>query len=153
MQPFHLMAALLAAAAALPAFAQEAAPNTVVGKVETLYVRQSANFFIEKSLVRNSGNKEQWTEVRFAAALADGRKTAIIRLPDTATVERGDIVSAQLADKRDFVPGLIPEVNRMVALVAKQDTLAAMMFDIPKTDNTAAAQFVLPFTQLLQSSR
>lgn len=146
----YLAAAFFSTIASIPALA---ADNTVsgalIGKVENVYVRQSNNFYIEKTLVRRPANNEQWTEVRFAAPLADGRKSEIVRLPDATTVERGDLVSAQLAEKRDFVRGLIPEVSRMVSLVAKHDTLAAMMFDLPKP----AAGAVMPYVQALQSAR
>ncbi len=145
----RLLGAMLFATAAVPCFAQQNADGGIVGKVETFYVRESANFFIEKSLVRRPRNNEQWTEVRFARPLTDGRKSEIVRLPDDAKVERGDLVSTQLADKRDFVPGLIPEVNRMVSLVAKSDTLAAMVFDLPQPAPSAA----MPYVQVLQSKR
>jgi hypothetical protein len=141
----HLAFALSAITA--PCFAQNAADGSLVGRVETFYVRQSANFFIEKRLVRRAPNNEQWTEVRFAGPLTDGRTSEIVRVPDTAVVEQGDLVSTQLADKRDFVPGLVPEVNRMVSVVAKHDTLAAMIFGLPKPAISAAT----PYVQTLQS--
>lgn len=143
------IALMLLAWTVLPACAEEAGSGGVVGKVEKIYIRQSNNFFIEKSLVRKPSNNEQWTEVRFATALADGRRSEIVRLPESATVEPGDLVSARLAAKRDLVRGLIPEVSRMVAVVAKHDTLAAMAFDLPPATPAAA----MPFVQALQSPR
>ena len=148
MKFFRIVAALFLAAA-LPAFADSTGAGEIVGKVVKFYIRESNNFFIETSLLRNSGSREQWTEVRFASPLADGRMTELVRMPDNAKVERGDLVSAQLHSNRDLVPGLIPEVNRMVALVAKHDTLQAMMFDLPKPVPGAT----LPYVQALQSSR
>jgi hypothetical protein len=148
MKTINLIAALLMAAA-MPAFAENPDGAALVGKVVKIYIREANNFFIETSLVRKSAGKQYWTEVRFASPLADGRISEIVRLPDAASVERGDLVSTQLAEKRDFVRGLIPEVSRMVALVAKHDTLAAMMFDLPKP----AAGAVMPYVQALQSAR
>jgi hypothetical protein len=145
----RLIATLFAALAVTPLFAQDTDANAVIGKVERHYVRESPNFFIEKRLVRKPRNDEQWTEVRFAAPLADGRKSEIVRLPQTASVERGDLISTQIVDKRDAMPGLIPEENRMISLVAKHDTLAAIMFDLPKPSPTA----VMPFVQALQVSK
>jgi hypothetical protein len=147
MKLIRLAVWLFAVLAAWPAAAENT--DAIVGKVVKIYIREANNFFIETSLVRSSGNREHWTEVRFAAPLADGRKTELVRLPESTKVERGDLVSAQLAEKRDFIPGLIPEVNRMVALVAKHDTLAAMLFDMQQPGDKS----VLPYAQALQSGR
>jgi len=144
MKLYRLAAAFVLAVSALPVMAEDT--GAVIGKVDKIYVRESANFFIEKSLLRRPRNQEQWSEVRFAEPLADGRKSELVRLPDSVNVERGDLVSAQLADKRDTLPGLIPEVNRMVSVVAKHDTLAAIMYDLPKPMPGA----VLPFVQALK---
>ncbi len=149
MKFIHWFVVSVIAMTALPVLAEETAPGAIVGKVEKFYVRESNNFYIEKSLVRKPRDAEEWTEVRFAAPLADGRRSEIVRLPESAKVERGDLVSTQLADKRDFVRGLIPDVSRVVSLVAKHDTLAAMMFDLPKPAPLA----VIPFVQTLQSMR
>lgn len=151
MKFIRLIIGLLVAVAALPAFAQatETAAAAVVGKVVKIYVRESSNFFIETSLVRNARGKQYWSEVRFAEPLADGRTSEMVRLAESATVERGDLVSAQLAAKRELVPGLLPEVNRMVALVAKHDTVAAMTFDAAKP----AATTNLPYVPALQALR
>lgn len=149
MKIIRCIIALLAIAAGMPAHAEEAPGAALVGKVVRIYVKESANFFMETSLVRNHKGREHWTEVRFAAPLADGRKSEIVRLPESMKVEIGDLVSAQLANKRDLVPGLVPEVSRMLALVAKHDTLAAMQFDAPK----APAEATLPYVQALQALR
>jgi hypothetical protein len=148
MKTLNIALLLVLVWAGLPARADESATG-VIGKVEKLYVRQSNNFFIEKSLVRKPSSSEQWTEVRFAAPLADGRKSEIVRLPESAVVEPGDLVSTQLVAQRERVRGLIPDVNRMVAVVAKHDTLAAMAFDLPAPSPAA----VMPFVQALQSTR
>ena len=69
MKFIRLIIGLLAAVAALPAFAQVTETATaVVGKVVKIYVRESSNFFIETSLVRNAHGKQYWSEVRFASA-------------------------------------------------------------------------------------
>ena len=74
MKLIRLIIGLLAAVAALPAFAQATETATaVVGKVIKIYVRESSNFFIETSLVRNARGKQYWSEVRFAEPLAAGR--------------------------------------------------------------------------------
>ena len=150
MKFIRLIIGLVAAVAALPAFAQTTETATaVVGKVVKIYVRESSNFFIETSLVRNARGKQYWSEVRFAEPLADGRTSEMVRLAEAATVERGDLVSTQLAAKRELVPGLLPEVNRMVALVAKHDTVAAMTFDAAKPATAAG----LPYVPALQALR
>ena len=72
MKFIRLIIGLVAAVAALPAFAQTTETATaVVGKVVKIYVRESSNFFIETSLVRNAHGKQYWSEVRFAEPLAD----------------------------------------------------------------------------------
>ena len=147
MKIIRLAVWLFAVLAAWPAAAENT--DAIVGKVVKIYIREANNFYIETSLVRSSDNREHWTEVRFAAPLADGRKTELVRLPEATKVERGDLVSAQLAEKRDFVRGLIPEVNRMVAMVAKHDTLAAMLFDMQQPGEKS----VLPYAQALQTGR
>jgi hypothetical protein len=149
MNIIRLLAALVVTVAAMPSFAEDADSGAIVGKVVKIYVRESNNFYIETNLVRSIAGKQHWTEVRFAAPLADGRTSEIVRLPEATKVEQGDLVSTQLADKRDFIPGLIPEVNRMVGLVAKHDSLAAMTFGMPKPLPNAA----LPFLQAQQASR
>lgn len=149
MKFIRLIIGLLAAVAALPAFAQTTETAAIVGKVVKIYVRESANFFIETNLVRNARGKQYWSEVRFAEPLADGRTSEMVRLAEAATVERGDLVSAQLAAKRELVPGLLPEVNRMVALVAKHDTVAAMTFDAAKPAKTTG----MPYVPALQALR
>ena len=149
MKIYRMAAMLLSVLTAMPVFADESANGAIVGKVVKIYIREANNFFIETNLVRNAGNKQHWTEVRFAAPLADGRTSEVVRLPEAARVERGDLISTQLAEKREFVPGLIPDVNRMVALVAKHDTLAALMFDAPKSATNAT----MPYVQAQQSMR
>lgn len=149
MKTFKWIIALLAALAAAPGLAEDADAGAITGKVVNIYVRDANNLFIEAGLVRNKAGKQQWTEVRFAAPLADGRTSEMVRMPDTAIVERGDLVSARLVEKHDSLPGLIPAVNRMVALVAKHDTLAAQTFDAPKP----AAGSVPPYVRSLQALR
>lgn len=128
MKTFRLLCLLLAAAATAPVVADD----LIVGKVANIYIRESTNFFIEARLVRESRGREVWTEVRFAEPLADGRSYEIVKLSDTAKIERGDLVSARLVARRDTLPGLIPEINRMVALVAKHDSIAALTFGAPR---------------------
>jgi len=149
MKIFRLIIALLAAMAAMPVFAQTTETGAIVGEVVKIYVRESANFYIETNLVRNARGKQHWGEVRFAEPLADGRTSEMVRIAEAATVERGDLVSAQLAAKRELVPGLLPEVNRMVALVAKHDSVAAMTFDAGKPASTTS----LPYVPALQALR
>ncbi len=149
MKTSKLIIALLAALAAAPGLAENTGAGEITGKVVNVYVRDANNFFIETGLVRDKAGKQQWTEVRFAAPLADGRTSEMVRMPDAAIVERGDLVSTRLVEKRDSLPGLLPAVNRMVALVAKHDTLAAQTFDAPKP----AAGNVPPSVQSLQALR
>lgn len=133
MKLVRLLCLLCAAGAAAPVAAED-----VVGQVVDIYVRESVNFFIEARLVRESRGREYWTEVRFAEALADGRTREFVRLPEAVKVERGDLVRAQLAGRPDGFPGLIPEVNRMVALVARRDSLAAITFGARKPQAPSA---------------
>ena len=149
MKTFKCIIALLAALAAAPGLAENTDAGAVTGKVVNIYVRDANNFYIEAGLVHDKAGKQQWTEVRFAAPLADGRTSEMVRMPDATIVERGDLVSTRLVEKRDSLPGLIPAVNRMVALVAKHDTLAAMLFDMQQPGEKS----VLPYAQALQSGR
>jgi hypothetical protein len=136
--------------AVFPAAAQQTGGDTMVGKVVRTYVQESPHLFIDTSLLRRQQNKPVWSEVRFAKPLENGHTAELVRVPENATVERGDLVSTRMASGPEFVPGLLPEVNKMVALVAKRDTLAAQLFDMPPTsvpakpEKSALMQALLP---------
>jgi hypothetical protein len=146
-----LTLAIAAGIAAPPAAAQQSSSGgEVVGKVVRTYVQESPHLFIDTSLLRRQQqNKQVWSEVRFAKPLENGRGSELVRLPENANVERGDLVSARMASGTEFVPGLLPEVSRMVAVVAKHDTLAAQLFDmppasVPPTSKSPLMQALLP---------
>ena len=76
MKIIRLAVWLVAVLAAWPAAAENT--DAIVGKVVRIYVREANNFFIETNLVRNAGGREHWTEVRFAAPLADDIITHVV---------------------------------------------------------------------------
>jgi hypothetical protein len=119
--------------------------NSVTGRVETVFVRESRNLFIEKKLLRPAAQKELWAEVRIASPARHEYVNELARLPENLLVERGDLVETLIADSTlsgasQFAsPGLyafsggvapLPEVNRVTMLVAKRDTLRAMLFGL-----------------------
>lgn len=138
---------LLLTAFIASALAQENSVNSnaVTGRVETVFVRESRNFFIEKKLIRQSAQKELWAEVRVESPASNEYVTELARLPENLLVERGDLVETLMADSTlsglsQFTsPGLyaisgglapLPEVNRVTMLVARRDTLRAMLFGL-----------------------
>lgn len=119
--------------------------NSVTGRVETVFVRESRNLFIEKKLIRQSAQKELWAEVRVESPASNEYVTELARLPENLLVERGDLVETLMADStlsglsQFSSPGLyaisgglapLPDVNRVTMLVARRDTLRAMLFGI-----------------------
>jgi hypothetical protein len=138
----HFVCGIVLAAATSAALAQQA---VATGRVETVYVRESRNLFIEKKLLKRSENKELWAEVRIENPLSKEYVTELAKLPDAMAVDRGDLVETAISESTllgvaQFAPvkpfavsaGLMPfpEVNRVTALVAKHDTLRAMLFGL-----------------------
>jgi hypothetical protein len=143
----QIVPALLFAAIASSALAQQSVANSgpLTGRIETVFVRESRNLFIEKKLLKRSKDKELWAEVRVENSLRNEYVTELAQLPENMIVERGDLVEAVIADSAlsGFAPlsqfspyaiagGLapLPEINRITALVARRDTLRAMLFGL-----------------------
>lgn len=153
----HFACGLLFALAVWPAFAQTTSELT--GRIETVYVRASRNFFIEKKLLKKAPALEWWAEIKIENPLANEYTTELVQLPREFIVERGDLVEASIpqaalsglaplfqpvlyAVPRGVAP--MPELGRVTALVARHDTLRAMLFGMktrqPRSTVAASAQ-------------
>ena len=128
-----IIAGLVFAAVTLPALAQQTAANgdTLVGKIETIFVREARALYYEKKLLRKTDGKELWAEIRFAHQLQDGSRGELAQLPANSALERGDLVEIRVADMMPPGLPLLPDVTRVTSLVAKSDTLQAMLFGLP----------------------
>ena len=133
MRIVKIIVGLVLAAVTLPAPAQEnaAGSHTLVGKVETIYVREARDLFYEKKLLRKTDGKQLWAEIRFADQLPDGSRGELAQLPANAAIERGDLVEIRVAGMMPRGLPLLPEVTHVTSLVAKNDTLQAMVFGLP----------------------
>jgi hypothetical protein len=113
---------LLTAAGFAPGLAQAGGDGDVIGRVETVYVRESRDFFIEKKLLRKTAGKELWVAVN----VAQESKSELYRMPADVKIERGDMVATQAGDSKFHSMNLVPQGNRVTELVAPRDTLMAM---------------------------
>jgi hypothetical protein len=142
----YIVCGFLFAAVASPVVAQQSATansGAMTGRIETVYVRESRNFFIEKKLLKRPSEKDLWAEVRVENPGHTEYVTELAKLPENVSIERGDLVEAVITEPapqssaqfaRNNAGGLapFPEVNRVTALLAKRDTLRAMLFGLNK---------------------
>jgi len=126
---FTAIAAVTAIASA-HAGQNDASGQAAAGRVETVMVKQARGFFIEKKLLRKTDDKEVWVEVRFPATYLNGPDTNVFQVPENTTLERGDIVMAEVADQSPRVFKLLAGENQVTSLVARHDTLQALLFDV-----------------------
>src|SRR5450631_46457 len=85
---------VIATGASAYAQPRETIDAAIIGKVETIYVRESRNLFIEKKLLRKTQSRDQWIEVRFD----DGAPRELFRMPADLSIARGDRVAPQAGD-------------------------------------------------------
>jgi hypothetical protein len=141
----QIASGLLLAALAASAPAQSVDGSHLTGQVERIYVRESRNLFIEKKLVRKPEQRELWAEVRIENPLRGEYVTELAQLPENVNIEHGDLVDTRITDATllgvaqfspptfyavPSGPAPLPEVNRVTALLAKHDTLRAMLFGL-----------------------
>jgi len=141
----QLAPGLLLAALATSAPAHGADGSHLTGQVERVYVRESRGLFIEKKLVHHPEQRELWAEVRIENPLRGEYVTELAQLPENVNIEHGDLVDTRMTDATllgvaqfsppSFYavpsgPAPVPEVNRVTALLAKHDTLRAMLFGL-----------------------
>lgn len=128
-----MIAALLLAGAVTPMTAQcrGTTDDTVICKVDTNYVRESARLFYEKKIVRDNASKYLWVKVRFANSADHGSE--MFKLPENAAFKRGSLVATRDADPIPSAFKLLPEVKPVTELVARHDTLVATSFGLSNT--------------------
>jgi hypothetical protein len=119
---------LLTAAGFAPGLAQAGggAVGDAVGRVETVYVRESRDLFIEKKLVQKTAGRELWVEVNFAQE----SNPELYRMPVDVKIERGDVVATHAGDSKLHANNLVPQVNRVTEVVAPHDRVMAMSFGL-----------------------
>ena len=142
----YIVWGLLLATGASPVLAQQPATansGALTARVETVYVRESRGLFIEKKLLKRTGEKELWAEVRIENPVRREYVTELAKLPANVAIERGDLVAAvitestrpgstQFAQSNRAGIAPFPEINRVTALLAKHDSLRAMLFGLNK---------------------
>ena len=128
MRIVKIIVGLVLAAVTMPAPAQQ---NAAIGKVETIYVRESKDLYYEKKIVRRPEGKQLWAEIRLPGQIQDGTRGELAQLPANAVIERGDLVEIRVAESMPQGLPLLADVTRVTTLVAKNDTLQAMVFGLP----------------------
>ena len=131
MKLVHFVAVLPLALLAAPGLAQQdnAGNKNQIGKVGTVYVREARGLYIEKNLMRRTEGKELWAEVRLPQSSGSSSSSELAKLPQDVAVETGDVVETRLVEP---VYGDVAqlEVNRVIRVVAKHDTLPAMLLGL-----------------------
>mgnify|MGYP001474701547 CR=1 FL=1 len=131
MKRLQFFGALPLAVLSVAALAQQdnAGSKNQIGKVQSVYVREARGLYIEKSLIRRPEGRELWAEVRVAQPASGGVASELAKLPAHVTVDTGDVVETRLVEP---VHGDVAqlEVNRVIRVVAKFDTLPAMLLGL-----------------------
>jgi hypothetical protein len=130
-----IFAGLLMAGATVSALAQSdgVTGNSMISKVDTVFVREARGLYIEKKLLHRTASKDLWVEVRSASSLPGDPKSELFRVPADIAIERGDLVTMRTGDSTASNMNLLPESNKVTQVVAKYDTLMAMTFGLPKS--------------------
>jgi hypothetical protein len=115
------------------AHAEDRPGNVTIGKVDRVYVREFRGLYIEKKLLRHNEGKELWVDVRDPATAASQTIGEMFKVPADLAIERGDLVATRYGDESGAYLNLIPTPNKVTQLVARHDTLMAMMFGLPKS--------------------
>ena len=115
---FTAVLAFLAALLAGCASQDYAVGSVQVGKVTGVYVEEYTGVYIQRQMASNSKDKPVWAHVIFAKPLKDGRRAVTAMVPAAINVEPGDMVQLRLVDDSFQVDQLVPEHNRVTALVA-----------------------------------
>jgi hypothetical protein len=146
-----IIAGILVAVASAPTLAQSdsAADNSMISKVDTVYVREANGLYIEKKLLRKTEHRELWVDVRFATTPVGEPNSELFKVPADIAIERGDLVAARFGDPTPRNMKLLPETNRVTGLVAKHDTLMAMTFGL---SNSKRVQGLFSEAQACRSS-
>jgi hypothetical protein len=90
-----------------------------VGKVVGVYVEEYTGVYIPRQPDASSTDKPLWVQVVFADPLSDGRRAVTAMVPPGIDVEPGDMVQLRLAGDSMQVDHLVPEHNRVIALIGK----------------------------------
>jgi hypothetical protein len=104
--------------------------TTQVGKVEGVFVEQYPGVFVDRRVAdaRVSG-KPTWVHLKFVQPLSDGRRFATAAVGSDPGVEPGDLVQMRFGLTAGGTMEPIREHNRVIALIAKHGTEAALRFD------------------------
>ena len=101
-----------------------------VGKVRHIYVRADAGMFVEVRSMKKVHDEELWADVEFAETLSNGNDMEFMRLPESKTVQNGDIVEAEVIAYNELDPSPIAPESHVTKVVAKHDSFASMAFDL-----------------------
>jgi hypothetical protein len=129
-----VLAASISACADLP----QVESNSVIGKVDGVFIREHRGLYVETSLIpRDQRGKELWALVRFAAPVEGGRTSELTMIPPGVALRTGDAVEISLGDNGGITSGPLPTVSRVVRRVDGVQTLAAEPSSLVISDTTA----------------
>jgi hypothetical protein len=115
-------------AASIPACANppQAESNSVIGKVEGVFIREHHGLYIETSLVPGAlRGKELWALVRFPDPV-DGRPNGeLAKIPAGVALRTGDVIEVSLRDNGGITSGPLPTVSRVVQRLPSEQRRAA----------------------------
>lgn len=149
MKLVHMVPGFALALLAAPVAAQQhgATNGNLIGKVETVYVREGRGVYFEKKLMRRTEGRELWADVRLPRPASGAASSELARLPANAAIETGDLVETKIVDPMPQNRELFA-VNQVLKVVAKHDTLPAMLFGLsepsPARDFPAEALACIP---------
>lgn len=103
------------------------ADKPLVGKVARIYYKEAHGVFIESRLLRHPGNRERWTEVELRSPEAARPVTELVRIPEGLRVATGDVVETVIMQREEFLIAPMPEVSRVVKMLAPANSLLAEM--------------------------
>src|SRR5258707_671734 len=134
-----LLAGLIIAIGSVCAQPSESLADEMVGKVGTVFVRESRGLYIEKKLLRKVENKELWADIHFETSRVGHVVYELFKLSPEAAIEHGDWVMTKVGDSSGLAYNILAEPNEVTKLVAKHHALMAMTFGLPKSGNSETA--------------
>ena len=132
----RIMAGLLLSGVVVSTQSAAMTGDSLISKVETVYVRVARGLYIEKKLLKKTELKELWVDVRFATSLPGEPASELFQVPADIAIDSGDLVTTRIGDPTPRELNLIPVVNRVTRLVAKYDTPMAMAFGLSNSKPT-----------------
>jgi len=99
---------------------------SVIGRVDSIYIREHHGLYIETRLVpRDARGKELWALVRYAASANGGPGSELTRIPAGIELRDGDVVEISTGEKGGITAGPLSVARSVVRrLQGEQNRLA-----------------------------